>query len=401
MDGEAVSRFVSDNQSQMTHTLSDLVAIPTLNPPGRAYEQCVCYLSGRLNTWKIEHEVISISKGKNPRFALLGGIGKVQESVHLHGHYDVVPPESPRQLNPHIKGECLYGRGASDMKSGLVAILYSLLFFKRRSEEIKRRISFAFVPDEESGGRLGTRHLLQSGLLPRPILGMLMPEPTSGVVWNANKGALTYRVTIRGKAAHVALESQGDNAFESMIRVVQSLLDLKESVKKRTTSIPVTPPEARQSVLLIGGISRSGLNFNVVPERAFFTVDRRINPEEKLSEAKKELMDVFEGARQKGIELEVETLQEGDSSSANLNSPLASALKESIAEVKGKIPAFELCPGLCEIRFFNGQGIPGYAYGPGLLEVSHGPDEFVRIPDMWKCTEIYIRTMLRLLSRTG
>jgi len=380
MDEEGTRRFVSDNRTQMTHTLSDLVAIPTYNPPGQAYTQCVDYLSERLNTWNIEHDVIAISKGKYPRLAIMGKIGKGQESLHLHG-----------------QGEYLYGRGASDMKSGLVVILYSLLYFKSRGAGVQGRISFSFVPDEESGGELGTQNLLQAGILPSPSLGMLMPEPTSGVVWNANKGALTYRVTIQGKAAHVSLESQGDNAFESMIRVVQALLDLKKSIQNRKTSLPVSPPEARRSVLLIGGMSGSGLNFNVVPDRAYFTIDRRINPEEKISEAKQELMEVFEEARQQGIRLEVETIQEGESSSANPHSPLALALKDSIIKVTGKIPAFELCPGLCEIRFFNHQGIPAYAYGPGLLEVSHGPQEFVRIPDMLRCTEIYIRTVLRLL----
>jgi len=398
MGGEGISRFVSVNHTQMTHTLSDLVAIPTYNPPGQAYKQCVYYLSERLNTWNIEHDVITISKGKYPRLAILGKIGKGQESLHLHGHYDVVPSDSSGQFKADVKGECLYGRGASDMKSGLVVILYSLLYFKSRVAGVQGRISFSFVPDEETGGQLGTQNLLQAGILPSPSLGVLMPEPTSGVVWNSNKGALTYRVTIQGKAAHVSLESQGDNAFESMIRVVQPLLDLKESIQKRKTSLPVSPPEARRSVLLTGGMSGSGLNFNVVPNRAYFTIDRRINPEEKISEAKQELMDVFEEARQQGIRLEVDTIQEGESSSADPNSPLALALKDSIIEVTGKIPAFELCPGLCEIRFFNDQGIPAYAYGPGLLEVSHGPQEFVRILDMLRCTEIYIRTILQLLS---
>ena len=83
----------------------------------------------------------------------------------------------------------------------------------------------------------------------------------------------------------------------------------------------------------------------------------------------------------------------------SLKSPLAAALKDTIREVKGKSPSFELCPGLCEIRFFNTRGIPAYAYGPGLLEVSHGPDEYVKIPDMLANAEVYIKTALRLVGR--
>jgi succinyl-diaminopimelate desuccinylase len=398
MSEDSISRFVAEYHTQISNVLSDLVAIPTVNPPGKSYKQCVDYLSAQLKKWQIKHKVISVSEGKYPRFSILGGVGKGQESLHLHGHYDVVPSDSLDQFTPYEKEDRLYGRGSSDMKSGLVAVLYSLRYIQESGTRMKGKITFSFVPDEESGGRMGTQHLLQSGLLPRPSLGMLMPEPTSGVVWYANKGALTYQVTIKGRAAHVALEAQGHNAFESMVNVVQSLLDLKQAIRERKTSFRVNPPEASRSVMLIGGRSGSGVGFNVVPDRAYFTIDRRINPEENFSEAKQELLDVFEAARGRGIKLEVETLQEGKSSTADPNSRLALALKDSVTEVLGQIPSFELCPGLCEIRYFHSQGIPAYAYGPGLLEVSHGPEEYVRIPDMLNCTEIFIRTLVRLLT---
>ena len=151
--------------------------------------------------------------------------------------------------------------------------------------------------------------------------------------------------------------------------------------------------------MLIGGQSGSGANFNVVPDRAFFSIDRRLNPEEKLADAKRELMQVFDAARSRGIKIKTDVIQEGESSMGSLKSPLAAALKDTIREVKGKSPSFELCPGLCEIRFFNTRGIPAYAYGPGLLEVSHGPDEYVKIPDMLANAEVYIKTALRLVGR--
>jgi succinyl-diaminopimelate desuccinylase len=398
MGQDKIKNFVGSFRQEMIHILSDLVAIPTVNPPGKAYRRCVDFLSGLLKGWRIEHEVISVSKGKYPRFCILGRVGEGETGLHLHGHYDVVPAYSNEQFVPKVKGDVLYGRGSSDMKSGLVAILYTLRFFQKTGNGFKGQISFSFVPDEESGSRLGTQHLYQAGRLPRPSLGMLMPEPTSGKVWYANKGALTYRVTVHGKPAHVALGHQGRNAFESMVNVVQSLLGLKEKVSQRRTSFPVNPPEAALSVMLIGGESGSGVNYNVVPDRAYFTIDRRINPEEKLTEAKQELTETFRKAGEGGIEIETELVQEGESSAADPGSPLAIALKDSITDVRGEIPSFELCPGLCEIRFFNKQGIPAYAYGPGLLEVSHGPEEYVKIEDIMDCTEIFVRTVLRLIG---
>lgn len=398
MAGDEIKSFIHSNSQEMLDKLSALVAMPTVNPPGKSYRHGVDYLSRLLEEWHIVHDVIPVSEGRYPRFCILGRVGQGTEVLHFHGHYDVVPAQSPTQFKPYLRNACLYGRGSSDMKSGLVVILYVLKFFQNHSSKLGGKISFSFVPDEESGSVLGAGYLARAGLFPRPSFVMVMPEPTSGTVWFANKGALTIRVSIRGKPAHVALEDQGENPFESMIEVVRSMLTLKSKIRSRKTTLPVNPSGAKRSAMLIGGESGSGVNFNVVPEEAFFTIDRRLNPEEKLADAKEELNKVFDEARSRGVKIETEVLQEGEASAAAPDTPLAEALRKNILEVTGKNPSMELCPGLCEIRFFNNRGIPAYAYGPGLLEVSHQQNEYVRIADMHACTEVFIRTVLRLLD---
>lgn len=398
MPRDRIESFLNRNEPEMVRTLSRLVAIPTVNPPGRLYRRCVDYLSGLLKEWRVAHEVIPVSKSRYPRFCILGGVGEGKDSLHFHGHYDVVPAYSVAQFDPQVRNSRLYGRGSADMKSGIVSILYALKYFRECRTKLAGRMTFSFVPDEETGSHSGAGYLARTGLFPKPSFGMLMPEPTSGTVWYASKGALTIRVTVRGKPAHVALAHQGENAFEAMTDIAGSLRALKETVARRETALPVDPPGAKRSVLLIGGESGSGVSFNTVPDRAFFTVDRRFNPEEKLSDARQELMQVFDAVRKRGIDVEADVIQESESSMADTESPLAVALRKTVTEVKGKPPSFELCPGTLEIRFFNNQGIPAMAYGPGLLEVSHGPDEYVGIPDMLDCTNVYIGTALRLLS---
>jgi succinyl-diaminopimelate desuccinylase len=393
-----LEKEVNKHRQQIVDMISELVAIPTVNPPGQAYKECVDYLSSKLKSWEIEHRLVRVPGGKQPRFSIVGACGEGKDCLRFHGHYDVVPAESLEQFKPRLQGEHLYGRGSSDMKGGLVAMLFALRIIKACDLKAKGKVTFSIVPDEETGGRLGTQHLMEAGLLPQVELGMLMPEPTSGKVWNANKGALTYRVKTKGKYAHVGLEHEGINAFEHMVEVAHSLLELKKDIQKRKTPLAVDAPGANLSVILIGGESGSGINFNVVPDRAFFTIDRRINPEEKLDEAKKELMEIFNKHERKGIKFKIDLLQEGESSAASRESLLASALKQSIIDLTGKNPSFELCPGLCEIRFFNNRGIPAYAYGPGLLEVSHGPEEYVSLRDILSCTTVYALTAVRLLS---
>ncbi len=149
---------------------------------------------------------------------------------------------------------------------------------------------------------------------------------------------------------------------------------------------------------MMGGRCESGSNFNVVPDSCSFTIDRRINPEEDFQTEKRRLLVTLEEARGKRIDLEVEILQEGSSSGVPKDGLLGSALARSIREVTGREAQFEMCPGLLEIRFYAERGIPAFAYGPGLLTVSHGPNEFVPIDRIVQCATIYALTAAELLG---
>src|SRR5262245_66058081 len=108
---------------------------------------------------------------------------------------------------------------------------------------------------------------------------MLTMEPT-GVIWNANRGVVSMRVTVRGKPAHVGLHFKGVNAFRGALTVAEEFASLERVVSRRKTRHHVTPSAARNSILLMGGELSGGHNFNVVPDLVLFTLDRRTNPEE-------------------------------------------------------------------------------------------------------------------------
>jgi succinyl-diaminopimelate desuccinylase len=227
---------------------------------------------------------------------------------------------------------------------------------------------------------------------------MLLAEPTSGVVWNANRGAITLRVKVFGKSAHVGLQHQGENAFERMHQVVEQLRELKREVEQRTTRLAIGTEQARNSILMLGGQSGGGTNFNVVPEQCCFTVDRRINPEENVEEEKARLVGVLERCKSEGIALEWEILQEGAAAACPENGLLGSALARSVEKVKGEAVKFETCPGLLETRFYAARGIPAYAYGPGLLTVAHGPNEYVDLRKVIDCAGVYALTATEVLK---
>jgi succinyl-diaminopimelate desuccinylase len=314
-------------------------------------------------------------------------VGEDTRTLYFSGHYDVVPAQHRSQFEPEVKGANLFGRGSSDMKSGLAAMTYAALALREGGYLKNGRIGLVFVPDEETAGPRGSRYLADRGLLGLDAIGMLTPEPTGGVVWNANRGAITLKITVKGKSAHVGRQHEGINAFERMLTVARSLQTLKSALET-----------AQRSILMLGGRTEGGANFNVVPEYCSFTVDRRINPDEDFDKEKRRLLDVLEKERAAGIDLEVEVLQEGRSCRVAEAGPVGRALAEAVEEITGREPKFEMCPGLLEIRFYAEQGIPAFAYGPGLLTVSHGPTEFVPVAKIVECAHVYASTARKLLA---
>ena len=402
-----IKGWVDEHQQEMAGLLEELIRISTENPPGKNYEQCADVLERHVRRAGLHCERFAWpAAGAQPRekvSSVMGTYGDGERALYFHGHYDVVPAQSRQQFTPRRDKNFLFGRGSCDMKGGIVSMLFAVRALKECGVKLPGRLVPALVPDEETGGERGSAWLAKDGLLGRDGVGMLTAEPTSGVVWNANRGAITLRVDVLGKPAHVGLQHQGENAFEAMHAVVDRLLELKRKVEVRTTGLTVAgvphtnagstaKPGPRNSILLIGGASGGGTNFNVVPERCWFTVDRRINPEEEFDEEKNRLLDLLDDCKRDGIRLEWKILQEGRAANADPDQNLGVALAKAIQRVTAEPARFELCPGLLENRFYAAQGIPAYAYGPGLLSVAHGPNEYVDLRRVADCAVVYALT---------
>ena len=387
---DALADAIALDRDAMVELTRELVAIPTENPPGVHYQDVIAVLRSHLRALELEDTRVVGD-------CVLSFVGRGTRTLYWSGHYDVVPAQRREQFTPALHGKTIVGRGSSDMKSGLAAMIYAARALRDLGALDAGRIGLVFVPDEETAGSRGSRDLAARGILGADAIGMLTPEPTGGVVWNANRGAITLRVTTRGKTAHVGRQHEGVNAFEGMLAVGQALLELKHEVENHTTTYHIAPDVARRSILMLGGRTEGGTNFNVVPDECSFTVDRRINPEEDFEAEKQRLFDAIDRVRGP-VSVDVEVIQEGRASGSDEHGPLGRALAESIVDITGREARFEMCPGLLEIRFYAERGVPAFAYGPGLLTVSHGPDEFVPIDRIVECAQIYALTAARVLS---
>jgi succinyl-diaminopimelate desuccinylase len=392
---DRVHRRLQRDRADLVDFAAELIRIPSENPPGNAYPRCAALIAQRLKGLGLDVRLVDPS-GAGP--CVFGAYGDGGPTLYFSGHYDVVPAQAASQFEPVLRKGNLHGRGAADMKGGIAATAFAVRALAASGFQPRGRLVCVSVPDEETSGPRGTVALAGAGLIERDAVGMLTMEPTGDVVWNANRGVITIRVTVHGKPAHVGLHFRGVNAFRGMMTVAQLFARLEARVSRRLTRSHIEPEAARRSVLLLGGELTGGRNFNVVPDRVSFSVDRRPNPEEDFDAERAALLAVVEAARARGVECDVEVLQEGRSGATDPGAPLGRALAAGIRAVTGRSARFELCPGVLETRHYAALGIPALAYGPGRLSVSHDPDEHVSVDRLLQCAEAYALAAMRLLA---
>jgi succinyl-diaminopimelate desuccinylase len=384
-----VQAWLEPRADELAALVEELVAIATENPPGRLLGRCGQLLGDAMSRLGLSPELIELEPIRELEQPCIvrGSVGAGLRTVYFHGHFDVVPAQDRRQFRPLRRDGRIVGRGTADMKGGLVSMLYGAAAASELGLLADGRVVFHFVCDEETGSVAGSQHLRDAGLIDSRALAMLTAEPTGGVVWHANRGAITMRVDVHGREAHVGQAHLGVNAFEKMIRVAEPLTAVAHELLERGSN------------LVVGGSAGGGANFNVVPGSAWFSVDRRFNPDEDLDEELARMTDtIAEAAAKAGADVTIDVLQRAPSARTDETHPAAVALARSVAQVEGTSPQFELCPGVLETRWYAELGIPAFAYGAGRLDVSHGPDEFIDEAAMSRCAAVYALFAVELLQ---
>jgi succinyl-diaminopimelate desuccinylase len=392
VDVNDVQAWLDERADEMAALLEALVRIPTENPPGRELGRCAGVLRDAMEWLGFSPELIALEPAGSLEGPAIvrGRAGTGSEIVYYHGHFDVVPAQSAAQFEPERRDGQIVGRGTADMKGGLVSMLYGAAAARELGLLDGRTIVFHFVCDEETGSTTGSGHLREAELIDPGAVAMLTAEPTGGVIWHACRGAITLRVQTSGREAHVGYVHEGVNAFEHMIRIAEPLTALSHELLAKRTSLPVDSEDAAGSMLVVGGQAGAGAGFNVVPGSAWFSIDRRFNPEEELDEELARLTGMInEAAEAVGAQVEIEVLQAQPSGSSHQDHPAAQTLARSVEAVEGARAPFHLCPGVLDTRWYSQLGIPAFAYGGGRLDVSHGPNEYIEEAAMRRCAAVY------------
>jgi len=388
-----VQTWLDARADDMAALLDRLVACDTENPPGRGLSACARALREAMEALGLAPEIIAVppSGSLEDPCIVRGAVGAGAQLLYFHGHFDVVPAQDRAQFVAQRRDGRIIGRGTADMKGGIVSMLYGAAAAQALGLIGDGRIVLHLVCDEETGSVAGSGHLRTAGLIDPQALAMVTAEPTGvGAVWHAARGAVTVRIDVHGREAHVGQAHLGVNAFQQMVQVAAPLAALAAELAARHTGVAMDEHDARGSMLVVGGRCGGGSNFNVVPGSAWFTIDGRYNPEEDLEGALERLTRTIKGAAKDiGAAVTVEVLQLQPSARTDETHPAAAALSRCITVVEAAPPRFVMCAGVLDIRWYAQLGIPAFAYGAGRLAVSHGPHESIDEAAMRRCAAVY------------
>ncbi len=384
--------------------LEKLVSIETVNPPGLNYDVMAELLKEVLEELGLTVKLIEIPEHYlnqhypyRPRHRGLKriivytriGYGKL--ILQFNGHYDVVPSGPGWSMDPFklvVKDGKAYGRGTSDMKGGIVAVLATLrsLVDDEIIGKLNGSIEAVFVPDEESAG-IGTKYFIERVMKDKPEY-VIIPEPTSPRnIVIGHKGLARGIIRVYGKQSHASTPWLGSNAFLKAAKLALKInREFKRSLASKKSKYPMEYKRAAYNTLTLGGYALSPVSKeSVVPGVFEFSFDIRSIPEENIHHVVNEFKNIVK-SNLHDVDISLLTLLNGV---VLENSKLVPILKKGVEETLGVEPKEVVSSGRLDVTYYILKGVEALAYGPGDPRQPHRVDEFIRIRDIMSIVRIY------------
>jgi len=301
------------------------------------------------------------------------------------------------------------------MKGGLAASIIAAEVFAEVHPEFHGAIEISGTADEESGGYGGVAYLAEQGFFaPERVQHVIIPEPLNkDRICLGHRGGWWAEIETKGEIAHGSMPFLGDCAVRHMGAVLREFEDkLYPAMAARRTEMPVVPDGARSSTMNINSIhggqkeqddEYTGLPAHCVPDSCRVVIDRRFLIEEPLDQVRGEVLGLLEGLRDSRADFDF-SLTELNSvlpSMTDRTAPVVTTVAGAIEAVMGKAPEFVASPGTYDQKHIDriGKLKNCIAYGPGILELAHKPDEYIGVDDMIDSAKVMAESLVTLLVR--
>ncbi len=440
MTEEQILKDIEKNREMYIDFFRDVLKAKSYNPPGDELNVAKV-IDGFLKKFSITSEIYPFGENRANLVASLNG--NDDKLLLYNGHMDVVPPGndsdwSSPPLDATIKRKkYIYGRGTTDMKGGLVAMIIALKILKPFENELSGNLIVNAVADEETGGIFGTKWCLENPLKSKKPDFTIVGEasglnPLPKAILLGEKGHLYVKLITNGISCHASMPSLGKNAIDMMSEIVIKLSKLKNYIP------PAQPPmtleklkslvaevfasrEIFERILneqpMLNSVIQSLVNFsysvtmikagikeNVVPDRCEALIDVRLLPGQKvdsiidglkeliLNETSYNIKDKLgENNNEPYVFVETSDASEGSYWKDWEESNHLKTLHDIIEKTYNKKSFYLLLPASADAHYIRNSGIcpQTVIFGPGRGEKAHAVDEYIEIEDFINSIKVY------------
>lgn len=375
-------------EEELVKILQDTVKIKSINPPGNEFDLCE-YIYNYMTNLKIETHKVHVEENRYNIISILRS-NKSNPGIIFTGHMDVVPvseDESTRwEVGPFsgvIKDGFLYGRGSSDMKSGLCSIMIAMKYLKKNSIPINRDIALVATVDEEDNMK-GSKALLGNEILEN-FREVVVCEPTTLEVCNVGRGRTYGIVDIKGKTGHGSQLSVNNNAILIANKIINKMMnvDLSDKAHIKYGSSFWQPLAIKASV-----------DPWVVPDDCELRIDARLAPGHYSDDIWYRLDKIITEVKKEIPELHTTTtiIDRREPWITDENTELFKNIKDIYNDLGYDFKTSDF-KGTTDGTILKRDGRDVVIVGPGILAGVHKENEKVSIDALLKALNLYIELM--------
>lgn len=402
---------IDEQKDELLRLCSDLIRIPSENPPGNV-DEIIAFISKYLSNKEIGVSLVA----ENARYPnIVARIGQGPGLI-FNGHCDVVPIGDLQNWNfdafgGEITASTIRGRGASDMKCGLGAALFVMQLCRKQSIPLRKSVQLHVVSDEETGGSHGTKWLVEQGFAQEGI-GCIVAEPTGRDNCEVGqKGQLRVHLVAKGKAAHGSIGNYvGENAILKMMSVIRELNALRSmegrylqtqmtvlADSKRIAEEKLKSPgvgNVIDHVTVNVGIIRGGIKINVVPDFCEADLDIRLPIGLSSNEV---VLNFDQILRESGIHGVSYSFEASEANYTEVSEPLVRTIQDNAESVWQQpiTPSYQWASS--DAKYYRLKNIPTLQYGPANTAGIHSYNEDVDILDVINAAKVYAGAICDLL----
>lgn len=398
---QQVINYIDDNE--LIGWVQELTRIPSVWRPheGLGEEAAARWVEARCDEMGLETHFEMVVPGRPNVIALYGN--QAGPTLMFEGHTDVVTEGDPSlwsdpPFSATIRDGRIYGRGANDMKAGLVCALIATKAIVQSGIKLKGNILIGAVCDEE-GQMLGIKDFVEQGWADH-VSAAIICEPEENHLCIAQKGVMWIRAIIRGVMAHGAMPLTGVNTAYPMARFLTMVHRLEEREIARYQSHEyLGQPSITPTILRSPRVGEP--QNNVMPGSTEVVLDCRLIPSQDPDALAKQIESMLIAATtvDERLQYEMEMLEVRPPTKTEKNEPVVSALASAYRDLTDSDPIYGGVPGSTDGTILNTRkGIPIVTCGPGNIHIPHHIDEWVSIDEIKVAARMYVLAAMRFLG---